>query len=526
METINSTANTLVVGTAESDSIVNYGEHVTINAGEGDNFVRNGEKNQTVDAGFYAYILTGAGNDNIENHGRFSTIYSGDGNDSIHTDVYGSIWGDEEWRNVTVFGGAGDDILTVNDNETSLNGGAGNDIVSVTSSTRWSTNTLQGGTGDDTLFGSNSNVFFYSEGDGYDVVYNFANGDTVQVNSATPYYYIAGNDPFIANTPWATIATAEDTAVIVGTGGMLLKNGLGKTPNVSYGYSINVDLTPLTGAEAGVFVVSSTVTDGGDVIVSSDATLKVAAEASDIVVGYVTPGKVYVADSSVDKLNRQNIIVTDNCIVSATPFDDTLNITGNNAIISGGLGKDTIAIGESVNAVTLVDIAELQNGSDKLTFARQIVPGTLQRTTNDAGVVLYTINDAGQINLAVTLAGITALDESLLNCEVSNAGKANTIRELLYGEVSQPILNDTLEGRIMFAQWGYGFTPPEGNPLFVDPTLATSADLAEDFGSPTLDEIAPANFAVTPDNFAAQNFNADFSVKQAEKILALSKPKF
>ncbi len=102
----------------------------------------------------------------------------------------------------------------------------------------------------------------------------------------------------------------------------------------------------------------------------------------------------------------------------------------------------------------------------------------------------------------------------------------NEITKEISGEDDIPITNGTLEGRIMFAQWGYGFTPPEGNPLFVDTTLATSADIADDFGSPTLDEIAPANFAVTPDNFAAQNFNADFSVKQAEKILALSKPKF
>ena len=115
-----------------------------------------------------------------------------------------------------------------------------------------------------------------------------------------------------------------------------------------------------------------------------------------------------------------------------------------------------------------------------------------------------------------------SLDESLLNCEVSNAGKPNTIRELIYGEVSQQIFNGTLEGRIMFAQWGYGFTPPEGNPLFVDPTLVTSADIADDFGSPILDDISTANFAVTQDDFTAQNFNA-LDTNVTEAILASNK---
>ena len=98
------------------------------------------------------------------------------------------------------------------------------------------------------------------------------------------------------------------------------------------------------------------------------------------------------------------------------------------------------------------------------------------------------------------------------------------ITKEILGEDDFPIVGDG-NGRIMFAQWGYGFTPPEGNPLFVDPTLATSADLAADFGSPTLDEISPANFAVTANETPDQNFNA-LNAKVAEMILATSKSKF
>lgn len=111
----------------------------------------------------------------------------------------------------------------------------------------------------------------------------------------------------------------------------------------------------------------------------------------------------------------------------------------------------------------------------------------------------------------------------------------NEITKEILGEGDIPITNGTLEGRIMFAQWGYGFTPPEGNPLYNPLTaattattdlLATSADLVADFGSPTLDEIAPVNFAVMPDDFTALNFTAVFAVKQANKILAASKTNF
>lgn len=99
------------------------------------------------------------------------------------------------------------------------------------------------------------------------------------------------------------------------------------------------------------------------------------------------------------------------------------------------------------------------------------------------------------------------------------------ITKEISGEGDTPIFNDTLEGRIMFAQWGYGFTPPEGNPLFVDQQLAISADLADDFGSPILDDITPVNFAVTQDDFTAKNFTPA-AFMQAYKLSAASKPKF
>ena len=304
--------------------------------------------------------------------------------------------------------------------------------------------------------------------------------------------------------------------------------------------NINLDIDSVPeGTTSGVFVVTPTLNAAGATVpASSDATFKAAAEEGDYVVGYVIADKAYMAVP--DSPWRQIVTVPDNWIVSGTYQDDALNVTGSNAVISGSLGKDNISINEDAVNTTLVDVSELQNGSDTLSFSKRVTPGTLQQNFTGGGVALYT-TDADKLDFVINLQGIAALDESLLNCEVSNAGKPNTIRELIYGEVSQPILNDALMGRIMFAQWGYGFTPPPTNPLY-DPltdaatettastttteTLATSADLGADFGSPSLDEISPVNFAVTQDDFAAQNFNVDFAVKQANKFLATSKPKF
>lgn len=194
------------------------------------------------------------------------------------------------------------------------------------------------------------------------------------------------------------------------------------------------------------------------------------------------------------------------------------------------MGKDNISINEDSVNVTLVDVTELQNGSDTLSFSKKITPGTLKQNFKDA---------AGELDFVVNLSGIFALDESLLNCEVSNAGTPNTIRELIYGintpnvietlvQPAQPVTPDVPifgrgTGRIVFAQWGYGFTPPDDNPLItgIVPPIVTSFDLAEDFGSPTLDEILPANFVVTADY---PQTSTSFNVP--ETILATSKPKF
>lgn len=81
-------------------------------------------------------------------------IYGGKGNDSLH-------------------GNAGDDSLIGDTGNDKLFGGTGAD-------------SLWGGKGNDTLYGDDgSDTFFYSKGDGKDVIYGFDSDDMLEITGTT-----------------------------------------------------------------------------------------------------------------------------------------------------------------------------------------------------------------------------------------------------------------------------------------------------------------------------------------------------
>ena len=144
--------------------------------------------------------------------------------------------------------------------------------------------------------------------------------------------------------------------------------------------------------------------------------------------------------------------------------------------------------------------------TDRISFANKITPGNLNASLNAATIDFYTEDKTISFSLSRDaaldqerlLAGEYYVDSNILNCKVNNAGYTNTIRELITGEGQY---------QLHMAQYNFGFTPPEDSwqyqyaqslPLNVG-KLESSADMAEDFGSPTLEEISPANFAVTAD---------------------------
>ncbi|MBR4642379.1 MAG: hypothetical protein IKO74_06600 [Selenomonadaceae bacterium] len=109
-----------------------------------------------------AIKITGNALDNKINGGSANDkLYGCAGNDKL----YGNDGNDR------LYGNAGNDKLHGGEGNDSLNGGKGND-------------TLIGGKGNDSLWGnSGADTFFYSAGDGKDIIYGFDNKDTLTLDA-------------------------------------------------------------------------------------------------------------------------------------------------------------------------------------------------------------------------------------------------------------------------------------------------------------------------------------------------------
>ncbi|WP_164736472.1 calcium-binding protein [Rhizobium vallis] len=220
----------------------------------------------------------------LSNAGIASIILSGmitAGND----DILGFVF------NETIEAGAGDDTV---------NAGDGNDLIA-------------GGKGNDTLVGGGGNdVFYYSRGDGNDVV--------------REYYYNGGADRLVftdlnvSNLRFSR--SGNDLTIIVG----------GDTPDIADDGRIvltdefNIDIWATTGVEQFSFA-------DGTVLSNADI-------ARIVLAGMVTPGD-------------DNIVgfVFDDTI-SAGDGNDTVDAAGGNDLIIGGKGNDILVGGDGNDSIT------------------------------------------------------------------------------------------------------------------------------------------------------------------------------
>ncbi|WP_328496219.1 calcium-binding protein [Streptomyces sp. NBC_00414] len=177
------------------ENVESQSPYAALEADLGDGNDSGSVENRTDQTFSYTHIELGIGNDKwISDSGDLvdgSTVTGGAGDDVITVDQYGSTWGGDGADTLTatgggeiVQGGAGDDVLRGGAGEQIIQGDDGNDKV-------------YGGAGDDDLYG----------GKGDDIVYGEAGDDVIWGNS--------GNDKLYGGSGTDTISGGAGTNVIV-----------------------------------------------------------------------------------------------------------------------------------------------------------------------------------------------------------------------------------------------------------------------------------------------------------------------
>ena len=237
-------SGTTLVGSADADSIYNYGSNVLINAGDGNDKIYNyydGE-DSTIDAG--------NGNDTIYNDASSSKIFGGKGDDSISF----------ENSYVTVFGGDGNDTIRAIDTwGSSIDSGEGDDVIKLDKSLsqyKYPTEgTINGGKGNDTIYNnvdtvfSGGSLFIYNSGDGNDTFYVLNSKDTLKISGVSYTTSKSGESDLIVN---------------VGSNSILVKDGINAGFKIE-GQEIGVDDTFYGSYGKDIFYYAKG--DGNDVIV-------------------------------------------------------------------------------------------------------------------------------------------------------------------------------------------------------------------------------------------------------------------
>ena len=196
-------SNTIISGTSYADSIKNTGNKVTINANADNDTINNAGSSVRIDAG--------AGSDRVYNNSTDSTgvFINGNADDDYIENGYYGIASD-----ATIDGGTGNDTIWNGESRVSINGNAGNDSVYSYAPEV----TISGGAGSDTLWNDWGQVvlFKYAEGDGNDTIQGFNASSTLQ----------------ISGSEYSSAISGDDVIITVGDGSILLVGAKDMTINI------------------------------------------------------------------------------------------------------------------------------------------------------------------------------------------------------------------------------------------------------------------------------------------------------
>ena len=168
-------AGLLISGEKEADVITTIGNYVTVKGGDGNDTITNGitVDEENIVAGINVVIDGGKGDDNITSYGDEASILGGDGKDEIFISGTG----------ISVNAGAGDDIITQNENS-------------------------KGG-----------NLFIFAKNQGADVINGFKANDAIKTTSGTAKVEVDASDVVI------TLGTGKITLTGAAEFGKITING-------------------------------------------------------------------------------------------------------------------------------------------------------------------------------------------------------------------------------------------------------------------------------------------------------------
>jgi Ca2+-binding RTX toxin-like protein len=390
--------------------------------------IANGVINGTASSNTINLSFVDAGGESVRDNATLpDTVYGGAGNDVLSL-LAGNDVGYGGAGNDTLFGGLGNDSLVGNEGSDSLLGEAGNDTLAGYDGADLleggdGNDVLTGGSGADTLRGGLGDDIYNIEGTAAGDIVDEAGGDGVDaVFSNDSYTLTTGLENLtlaeIAGSSASGIGNALNNIIAGNSGANVLSGGAGADTlnggggnDTLFGEAGNDSMSGGAGSDtyyvtdAGDVVVEASSSDYDDVISEVSYVLAANVENLTLVVG---SGAISAQGNS----NGNNLVgnALDNLLQGMAGFD-RLNGGGGNDTLDGGVDADTL-IGGTGNDVYLVD-----NSSD------QIVE------LSDEGF------DVVQATASYNLSAISASVENLTLLGSASFGIGNSLANVIEGNV-------------------------------------------------------------------------------------------